>query len=302
MADAHGSGPCGRKSLRVQLPFRPFSFLRIDGMKNYYYRPSASTLGRKKKIRKKASFSYLKPILFFFVFISLCFASYLGATKAYRAFSASRLANWKPETAVVSGVDGDLLKEIQAIANKKVNTQFTIKSAMALQETLLKKYPQLRKVAVKRGLLSGQLKIEAQRRVPVAKFVLPNKSVRFIDQDSSVYVDPNPAPDLKIPFVELEGVVPEKLGGEFVDLVESSLKLKDQLDFAFLRFNASADSVRMHMPDGCIINFGPAKKMRQNARRAAQIEEMAKEGFPHPHELDFRYFDDGKVFLRQIAH
>lgn len=272
-------------------------------MKKYdYYRPSASSVGRKKKNRKKASFSFLKPLVFFLIFVGLCFAAYLGASKTYAAFSASRLGKWKPKAAVVSGADGVMGKELQAAADKKLNAVFSVQDAVALQSALAKKYPQLRRISVKRGILSGKLKISVKRRVPVAKFILPDGAVRFIDEDSTVYADPNPAPLLTVPFVELEGSVPEKLGAEFVGLVQSALKLKDQLDFAFLRFNAGADTVRMYLPDECVINFGPAKNLREKARRAAQIEALAKEGFAHPHELDFTYFDDGKVFLRQTAH
>ncbi len=272
-------------------------------MRKYdYYRPAAGSLGRKKKIRKQASLSFLKSIVFFFIFIGLCFAAYVGISKTYQAFSASRLGNWKPTSVAVSGAEGDLARQIQKEANSFIGKEFAISHAVSLQSRLIKKYPQLRQVSVKRGLLSGKLKITLHRREPVAKFVLPDQSVRFIDQDSTIYADPNPDSRFVVPYVELEGTVPEKLGTEFVDLVESSLKLKDQLDFAFLHFSPSSDTVRMHMPDGCVINFGQAKKLRQKARRAAQIEEIAKEGYPHPHELDFSYFDDGKVFLRQIAH
>lgn len=272
-------------------------------MKKYdYYRPSASSLGRKKKIRKKASFSFLKPLVFFLIFVGLCFAAYFGASKAYAAFSASRLGKWRPTAAAVGGASGVLGKEIQAAADEKLKSVFSVRDAVAFQAELAKKYPQLRRITVKRGLLSGKLKVSVHRRIPVAKFVLPDGSVRFIDEDSTVYADTNPDPLLTVPFVELEGNVPDKLGAEFVDLVQSALKLKDQLDFAFLRFNAQTDTVRMYLPDGCVLNFGPAKNLRQKARRAAQIEALAKEGLPHPHELDFTYFDDGKVFLRQTAH
>ena len=272
-------------------------------MKKYdYYRPAATSLGRKKKVRKKPSLSFFKSILFFLVFIGLCFASYLGITKAYQAFSASRLGNWKPTALSITGVDGELAKQIQKETESLVNKDFSVKNAVSLQSRLIKKYPQLRHVSVKRGLMSGKLKIAITRRQPIAKFILPDQNIRFIDQDSTIYADSNPDPLSTVPYVELEGKIPEKLGEEFVDLVESSLKLKDQLDFAFLHFDPSADTVRMHMPDGCVINFGQAKKLRQKARRAAQIEKIAKEGYPHPHELDFTYFDDGKVFLRQTAH
>jgi len=272
-------------------------------MKKYdYYRPSASSLGRKKKIRKKPSLSFFKSIAFFFVFIGLCFAAYVGVSKAYQVFFSSRLSHWQPSAVVIDGVDGVLVKQIQTETNDLLNKEFSVSKAVSLQSRLSKKYPQLRQISVKRGLLSGKLKITAKRRKPVAKFLLPDKSIRFIDQDSTVYSDPNPDPLSTVPYVELAGMVPDNLGEEFVDLVESSLKLKDQLDFAFLHFDPSKDTVRMHMPDGCVINFGPAKKLRQKARRAAQIEKIAKKGYPHPHELDFTYFDDGKVFLRQTAH
>ncbi len=271
-------------------------------MKKYdYYRPSASSLGRKKKVRKKPSFSFLKPILFFIVFLLLCFGAYLVASKAFAVFSESRLGRWKPETVSVSGVKGVLAKEMQSAAEQAIGKVFSAQDSARLQASFSKKYPQLRRVNVTRALWSGKLKISVKRREPVAKFVLPGGAVRFIDEDSTVYADANPDPLLTVPFVELEGNVPEKLGEEFVDLVQSALKLKDQLDFAFLRFNTDKDTVRMYLPDECIINFGPAKNLRQKARRAAQIEALGGR-LPHPHELDFTYFDDGKVFLRQTAH
>ena len=221
----------------------------------------------------------------------------------YKAFSASRLAKWTPTAVSVSGAQEPVLGEIKSAAEKKLNAVFTVKDAVKLQNQLSEKYPQLGQISVKRGLFSSTIKITVSYRKPIAKFMFPDqKTIRFIDQDGVVYADPNPPEKQEIPFVELEGAVPERLGSEFVDLVETSLKLKDQLDFAFLRYNPSADLVKMHMPDGCVIDFGRANKLRQKAKRAAQIEEIANEGYPHPHVLDFTYFDDGKVFLRQIAH
>ena len=272
-------------------------------MKKYdYYRPAANSLGRKKKIRKQTSLSFFKSIAFFLVFIGLCFAAYVGVSKAYQAFSASRLGRWRPSAVVLSGVEGTLKKQIQKETDSLINKDFSVSNAVSLQSRLLKKYPQFRHISVKRGLFSGKLKITLTRRQPIAKFVLADQSLRFIDQDSNVYTDPEPKDPSSVPLVELDGVIPQNLGKEFVELVETSLKLKDQLNFAFFHYNPAADTMHMHMPDGCIINFGPAKNLRQKARRAAQIEEIAKEGYPHPHELDFAYFDDGKVFLRQIAH
>ncbi len=273
-------------------------------MKKYdYYRPSASSLGRKKKVRRTSTVTFLKPFVFFLLFVGLCFAAYVGASKAYAAFSASRLGKWQPEEAVISGVEGVLAKELQQAADKKIKKPFSVSDSVSFQAELAKAYPQLQHVAVKRGLLSGKLKVNVSRREPVAKFLLPNGNIRFIDSDSTVYTDPYPDPLAEVPFVELEGNIPQKLGGEFVDLVQSALKLKDQLDFAFLRFNTDKDTVRLYLPDESVIDFGPAQNLRAKARRAAQIEALAdKQGLGRPHELNFAYFDDGKVFLRQIRN
>lgn len=259
--------------------------------------------GRKKKFRKKASFSFLKPLSFFIIFVLMCFAAYVGVSRAYDAFSSSRAGKWTPKEVQIHGAEGGLSKQLRSDAEMKLNAPFSLQDAVALRKFLAQKYPQLGDVSVRRGLFSGALKISVKRRQPVAKFILPGGAVRYIDDEGNVYPDPTPDPQLSVPFVELEGNVPENLGGEFVDLVQSALKLKAQLDFAFLRFNTDADTVRMYLPDGCVILFGPAKNLRQKARRAAQIEELAAKGhYPRPHELDFTYFDDGKVFLRQAAH
>ena len=58
----------------------------------------------------------------------------------------------------------------------------------------------------------------------------------------------------------------------------------------------------MKLPDTSVIRFGQAKNLRQKVYRAAQIESSAKEKQMTAHELDFTYFDEGKVFLRQMAH
>lgn len=273
-------------------------------MKKYdYYRPSASTLGRKKKVRKQHSLSSLKPLLLFVFFAALCFAAYVGVSKTYQAFSASRLGKWSPKSVSVSGVEGELAKQLQNAGQAKLQKVFSLADAAALEKQLQSRYPQLQQISVRRGLWSGKLKIDAKRRQAVAKFVLPDGSVRFIDQDSTVYTDPNPDLLSPVPFVELEGSVPQKLGSEFVELVQSTLKLKDQLDFAFLRFNTDKDTVQMYLPDDSVISFGPAKNLRAKARRAAQIEALcAEKEIPSPHVLDFTYFDDGKVFLRQTGH
>lgn len=297
MADAHGSGPCGRKSLRVQLPFRPFFFFGFKHMKKYdYYRPSSFV--RKRTPRRRGKGLKLFFILLFSLFIltAVC----IGLSKGYKAYASSDLSNWQPKTLEVRGVEGELYKELQTLGQSKLNKPFTLKQAAALKEQLVKKYPMLREIDVSRGLFSGALKIKVQRRTPVAKFVLPGGAVRYIDSDSTVYTDDSAVFETPVPFVELEGTVPEKLSGEFVELVQNTLRLEKELSFAFLRFNLTKNEVSMHMPDGTIIEFGQARQLKDKSRRAAQIIDWCRRNEKGPQKMDFRFFENGQVFLTQI--
>lgn len=270
-------------------------------MKKYvYYRPAAA-VGKKKKIRKKASFSFLKYIFLFLLFAAVCVGLYWGARRGYEAWTVSRMGKWQASSATVSGAQGVLAKELLAAAQAKTNVNFSVQDAVQLQDELKRKYPQLRQIRVERGLLTGKLKVAVKRREPIARFG-EAKQNQFMDEDGTIYQDPNPDPLISVPTVELQGKVPENLGEEFAGFVRSTLKLKKQLEFSSLQFNLQADTVTMGFADGSVILFGAAKQLRQKARRAAQIRALAQKNTSEPYELDFTYFDAGKVFLRQKAN
>ena len=270
-------------------------------MKKYaYYRP-AGAAERKKQVRKKSSVSFLKTFLLFILCIGFCVGGYLVARRAYEGISASRLGQWKPEDVHISGVTEPFSQEINAAVQPYLQRPFSVQDAVSLQQQFQKKYPQFRRVSVKRGLMTGNLNISIEMRRPLAYFTLEGNK-QFIDQDGTVYQDSQIDSNF-IPKVQFKGEVPAKLGEEVTALLESALKLKGQLSFESVTFDLMAETVQMQLPDGSLIDFGPAKQLRQKARRAAQIEHEIQAQKPvSPHELDFSYFGEGKVFLRQKAH
>lgn len=238
-------------------------------------------------------------LLFFFGVLAGCG---WAVFKIYHVITSSQISDWHVKTAVVSGVTGNFNKELLALSQPYEGKPFSVKDAVALRGQIIQKYPMLKDVSVKRGLLSGKLSVSAEHRAPIAKFVLPDKSVKYIDPDSTVYSDPNPNLLHPVPFVELEGDVPEKIGAEFVDLVESTLKLRKELDFAFLRMNLTENTVKMYMPDGGVIDFGKAVNLKKKAARAAQIIAFPRDKYDGPCRLNFEFFEDGKVFLTHPSH
>lgn len=228
--------------------------------------------------------------------------SYLAISKGYAVFKQSDIANWSVKKIDISGVTGLIGKEIAAQAATYQNKRFGMKDSIALRAEIVKKYPMLKDVSVTRGLFSGTLKISADMRAPVAQFKLPDHSVKYVDADSTVYSDPNPTLSQSVPVVEIVGDVPSKLKPDFIDLVQSTLKLDKKLNFETLRMNLTENTVTMVLPDKSILHFGRAEHLKQKAQRAAQIMAFAREHYTGPVTLNFAFFDEGKVFLTHSSH
>ena len=269
-----------------------------------YYRPSTVSLGKKKRVfrRKSGARFLLKLFLFFFLAGGIVLGGWWVVSHGYQMFVQARISDWQVKQIVVSGVTGALQDRLLALARPYEHKSFTIQDAIHLRADIIKRYPMLKEVSVKRGMLNGKLSVSASHRTPLAKFLLPEGNVKYIDADSTVYVDPYQNSSLDIPLVELEGTVPEKLGTEFVELVESTLKLKKELPFSFLRMNLTRNTVKMYLPDGIEIDFGLAIQLKKKAARAAQILALARQKYPGPFVLKFQFFESGKVFLTQKAH
>lgn len=269
-----------------------------------YYRPSTVTLGKKKRVvrRKSVARFFLKIMLFLLLAVGLVAGGWWGISKCYKLITQASLTNWQAKTIVVCDMAGRFQKPLLSLASSYQNQLFTVQDALKLRQTIIKQYPMLKDVSVNRGLLSGKLTLCATRRKPIAKFVRPNATVEYIDADSTVYQDPSPQENISVPFVELEGKVPDKLPAEFIDLVESTLQLNKELNFTFLRMNLTNNTVKMYLPDESVIDFGSAWHLKQKAARAANILGYARQKYKAPFVLNFAFFEEGKVFLTQKPH
>ncbi len=270
--------------------------------RNYSRRPTLS-LHTKRRPRRRKSIArfFLKLFILLALVAGVLAGGWWCGRKVCQWVAQTHFTQWHAKTIVVDGVTGDLQKALFAQAAPFQNKPFTIQDAVVMRNNILHNYPMLTNVSVKRGLFSGKLTVFAQHRVPLAKFVLPNGKTRYIDADSTVYDDPHPNLLTVIPSVELLGQVPEKLNGEFMDLVESTLKLNKELNFSLLQMNFDNNTVTMRLPDGNEIDFGAAVALKKKAGRAAQIVALARKKYPGPFRLSFQFFEQGRVFLTQIA-
>ena len=301
MADAYGSGPYGRKSLRVQLPSRPFLFWNNSMRKYGYKRPSATLMvTRKRPARRAKPSSFSKFFLFLFLVVAIAWGSFWGVRYGYQVLRNAQITDWHVKSVQVSGLTGQREKEVFMLAASLEGKPFSAADANVLRQKISKQYPMLTRVSVTRGLLSGKLKISAQPRRPVAHFFWPDHSHKYVDEESVVYADPQEVQ--QVLRVDVTGEVPDKLQPSFVELVQSLLKLKKSLPFESLQFNLADNTVTMRLPDQSIIRFGQANHLKQKVQRAAEIMALSRAKYPAPVALDFSFFEEGKVFLTQTTH
>ena len=264
------------------------------------YRPSATLYVRRRAVRKKRPSFFFKYFLFFFLLVGIGLCGFIGVRYGYALVKNAQLTNWQVKSVAVSGVNGEIEKEMFTRAASFKGKPFSFADGEKLQSEFIKKYPMLRHISVTRGLLSGKLKVSAKYRQAVAQFLLPDQSHKYIDQDSRIYADPNGPQD--VPQVSLVGDVPDQLKPSFVELVQNILKLKKSLPFEALEFNLQQNTVTMYLPDHSIIFFGPAQELKNKARRAAQIMDLVREKYHQPATVNFEFFEQGKVFLTQKPH
>lgn len=270
-------------------------------MRKYgYNRPSATLYVRRRTVRKKRPSFFFKFIFLLLLLAGIGWCGFVGVRYAYQLLREAQITDWHVKSVVVCGVSGPLEKEISAQAEALIGKPFSFNQAETLRSEFIKTYPMLKHITVVRGLLTGKLKITAKPRKPVAQFVLSDGSYKYIDEDSTVYMDPNGPQNA--PRVQLVGDVPEKLQPSFVEMVQSVLKLKKSLPFEALQLNLQENTVTMRLPDDNIIRFGAAKELKAKAARAAQIMDKVRGKYQAPMTLNFEFFEQGKVFLTLSAH
>lgn len=270
-------------------------------MRKYGYNRPSATLYKRRRVRAKKPSFFFKFLLVLLLLGGLGWAGFVGVRYGYYLLQDAQVTNWHVKSVSVTGVNGAVEKEMLAKTAALVGNPFSFEQAENLRKEFATTYPMLKHVSVARGLLSGKLKISAKRREPVARFVLPDGSHKYIDPDSTIYADPN-ALQSSVPQVQLVGPVPEKLQPSFVEMVQSILKLKKSLPFKALELNLQDNTVTMRLPDDSVIHFGSAQYLKTKAVRAAQIMDQARAKYNAPVTLNFEFFEQGKVFLTLSAH
>ncbi len=271
-------------------------------MRKYgYKRPSATLYVRKRRtVRNKQPSFFLKFLCLSVLLGGVCAGLFFGGRAVYRAFARAEFTNWHvKEVAVLGGTDA-LEKEIRTHTNTLLGKDFSGTQASKLERTLSQQLPMLKSVSVSRGFFSGKLKIAVRPRKAVARFVLPDRSYKYLDDSGTVYTDPAGPQDILQ--IELKGEVPARLPADFVTEVQTILKIGKKLPVAAFQITVPEQTITTVLTDKSILHFGAAEHLKEKVSRAEQVLQHAHGAYEAPFRVDFTYFNQGKVFLTHSVH
>lgn len=260
------------------------------------------SVNRRPLRRKKRPYFFFRFVLLLLAVGISAAGAWLALSKGYEALSQAEITDWHVRQVEVKGLDGALFERVSALCSPFQGGAFSAQQTAQLRKQIETDFPMLTGVSVSRKLLSGKLSVSARARKPVAQLMLPDGSVRYLDEASTVYEDTeflSAAGDLIR--IELSGEVPAQADESFVGMVRSIVRLKKNLPFSSLRWDMATNSVTMTLPDKSEIFFGQASNLKNKTQRAADIVEYAREHIQKPIRLDFSLFEYGKVFLTQKA-
>jgi len=273
-----------------------------------YYNKPAAPPGPRKPTNKPSGL--LRPLLILVLIAAMLAAVglviYRAAPKAAQYVSNLRkngFNSWQFQTVEIKGLPPEDLASVAAAVPFKPGQNVTRPDADALAKNLADKFPYLKNISVKRGFFSGKLRVSASERTPAAALVTTNARQMLVDGDGVIYPAPREAPFGSLPLVAITAVQgenpPEKVGKEFVQLVNTLNAFQKELDFTSITVDADGAGARVILKDLTAINFGGPENLAKKAKLASKILEYSKaRGVKPPFEIDFSYYSYGKVYIK----
>lgn len=308
MADAYGSGPYVRKDLRVQIPFRPFIFSRnpqtaAAGVKMYTVNKNARK--RFTPIRSKRQKALrLRRFIIILVSIVLLAGAFFALKKAagliFNAETRPSWLVWHVKKINISGEEGDIVYDVEKYISFNEGDAVTRADASGLERILSRNLKELKSVSVWRNFFNGNLNIKIKKHMPFARLKTPSKTY-LIEEGGLVFNDDKTPVNPPLFEVSVQGQIKgELLPKEFVELIKA-LKASAVLDIKEVSVDLEDYSFNLKLKSGFADMGGIKDGPKKLGRLKSVLAEAQRRGFKEPYDINFNYFDDGKIYLKPTA-
>ena len=246
---------------------------------------------------RKARAVLLKKILFAVLATLLFGLTALGFSKLSAVFFA---ANWRVKDIKISGGDAGARYEVYKYIGFEPGDAVTSRDAANLQAMLKANIKQLADIKIKRGFFDKELKIIIKKHPQLA---------RIIRQSGAFYLAPTGVFFTDAEFKEGQSLLPvylkdktnnDFLPQELVELIQALAALKDpQITAAAIDMDARVFFVQAD-GEAAFADMGGFEDWRPKLKTLPKIMQSARDKkLKQPYDINFKYFEDGKIYLRQ---
>ena len=246
---------------------------------------------------RKARAVLVKKILFAVLIIALFGLAAAGFSKLSAVFFA---ANWRLKEVKISGGDAGARYEVYKYVGFETGDAVTARDAANLQAMLKVNIKQISEVKVRRGFFDKELKITIKKQPPVA---------RIIRESGAFYLAPAGIFFTDAEFKEIRALLPvylkdktnsDFLPQELVELIQALAALKDpRITAAAVDMDAKVFFVQAD-GEAAFADMGGFEAWGRKLKTLARIMQSAREKkLKQPYDINFKYFEDGKIYLKQ---
>ncbi len=247
---------------------------------------------------KKAAL--FKRVFLLIVFAAIIFGSYKGVKKISElSFNRPAWTKWTLKKTDISGAEGDLKYEINKYIPFNEGDIITSADTNVMEEMISSAMSQLDSVKVRRNFFNRHLKVSVKRKEALGK-ISDGAHTWYLAADAKVFKDealPSYATLISARTnskINSE-IMPDEIVKLFRELNDSkNIKIKE----ASLDLNKK--TLNLELEDGSLINMGDWKDAAGKAALYEDVTEQArKNNMKAPYQLNFKYFTDGKIYLKQ---
>lgn len=243
----------------------------------------------------------LRRFIIIIVSIALLIGAFFALKKAaallFNAAARPSWLEWHIKKINISGEEGDIIGEIEKYISFNEGDAVTHADAAGLERILELNLKELKSVRVWRNFFNGNLNIKIKKHTPFARLKTPSKTY-LIEEGGLIFNDDKTPVNPPLFEVSIQGQIKaELLPKEFVELIKA-LKFSADLDIKEVSVDWEDNSFTLKLKSGSAdmggVKNGPAKL----GRLKSVLAEAEKRGFKEPYEINFNYFNDGKIYLK----
>jgi cell division septal protein FtsQ len=257
---------------------------------------------------RKARAALLKKILFVTGAAAVLVLAALGINKLSAVLfdlGGPEWAKWRIKEIKITGATPEARYEVLKHVGFDAGDHISMRDAANLEDMLKADLKQFSLVSVRRGLFDGRLKIKVRKHAPIARIITEDKT--FLLAPSGVFFTDDGHGDAAalLPVYVRDGKKSDFLPQELVKLIKAlgadgfGGAQIPQVSAAALDMDAGTFSLQLG-ESAAFADMGVFADYARKSARLAQVMRAARaRGLRQPYDINFNYFEDGKIYLKQ---